>query len=162
MILLAVRHGLPFAELPEPLRGHRGLALIAARAHGAAVALLPQHLRADPDIVAVASQTFHAISFASSTLQSNKAFILHLAETCEAHLVGLLADPFVHDTDFLNDLLMFTIPRRISVFKVSNLAGKTIITSYASNMFITFDNATRECLLGLHSPSLCPHQALLQ
>ena len=63
------------------------------------------------------------------------------------------------DTDFLNaSLTVQDDPKFCTlVLKVSNLAGKTIISSNAANLSITRLITLRgSAVLGLHSPSLCP------
>ena len=146
LTLLALSGGLPFLSLPGIFANDRLLALIAVRNNGALIQSLSEQLRADPEIVAIASLTFNAMPFTTPMLQTNKSFLLSVAARCEPGLIGPLVDPFVHDADFVAELLKITAPKLILLLKVSNLSGKTVLTSIKADSSTLRRDAEREGL----------------
>ena len=153
LALLAVGHDMSasvYSALPQDLPQTKQVALVAVHRHGSLVAELPSSMHSDPEIMATCSRTFEAMQFATTSLQSDKSFVLKLVEDAimygQANLIGPHVQAFVHDNSFLEEILKLTAKRNIVVCRVSNLAGKAVTTSFSLDRINMFMPYKAKCL----------------
>ena len=132
LALLAAGHddtGLVLGTMADHFRADKQIALAAVRGTGLAMVGIDEPLLHDKDIIAAASATFEIAQHLTPALRNDKDFILRIAKVCNPVVLGPALDAFVHDEAFLQELLQITSRDRIALLRVTNLAGKSVMTS---------------------------------
>ena len=133
LALLAAGHddtGLVLGTMADHFRADKQIALAAVRGSGIAMVGIHEPLLHDKDIIAAASATFDIAQYLTPALRNDKDFILRIAKVCNPVVLGPALDAFVHDETFLQELLQITSRDRIALLRVTNLAGKSVMTSF--------------------------------
>ena len=152
LVLLALARdniGLVYLGLPQELYECRDVALVALRRHGVLLAGTPSFMHDNPRIIATAGRTFEAMRFAPSNIQADKDIVLEMVKDCYTHLIGPHIQSFVHDDDFLEEILKWTEQKNIVLCRVTSIAGHVVVTSFPLNGSVIHPNSIVNCL-GLH------------